>query len=60
LPGDNTRSQLPRRRQARVGILVTKQVSGSAKIDPLMAAFNVIALMASNSAAASLRSPAPL
>jgi phage terminase large subunit-like protein len=27
-------------------ILVTKQASGSAKIDPLMAAFNAIALMA--------------
>jgi phage terminase large subunit-like protein len=26
-------------------ILVTKQASGSAKIDPLMAAFNAIALM---------------
>jgi phage terminase large subunit-like protein len=29
-------------------ILVTKQASGSAKIVPLMAAFNVIALMAMN------------
>jgi phage terminase large subunit-like protein len=29
-------------------ILVTKQASGSAKIDPLMAAFNAIALMAMN------------
>jgi hypothetical protein len=29
-------------------ILVTKQASGSAKIDPLMAAFNAIALMATN------------
>jgi phage terminase large subunit-like protein len=30
-------------------ILVTKQASGSAKIDPLMAAFNAIALMSTNS-----------
>jgi phage terminase large subunit-like protein len=29
-------------------ILVTKQASGSAKIDPLMAAFIAIALMATN------------
>jgi len=29
-------------------ILVTKQASGSAKIDPLMAAFNASALMATN------------
>ena len=29
-------------------ILVTEQVSGTAKIDPLMAAFNTIALMATN------------
>jgi hypothetical protein len=29
-------------------ILITKQASGSAKIDPLMAAFNAIALMATN------------
>jgi phage terminase large subunit-like protein len=29
-------------------ILVTKQASGSAKIDPLMAAFNAIALMSTN------------
>jgi phage terminase large subunit-like protein len=28
--------------------LVTNQVSGPAKIDPLMAAFNAIALMATN------------
>ena len=31
-------------------ILVTKQASGSAKIDPLMAAFNAIAWMAANPA----------
>ena len=29
-------------------IVITKQASGSAKIDPLMAAFNAIAFMASN------------
>ena len=29
-------------------ILITKQASGSAKIDPLMAAFNSIALMSTN------------
>jgi len=29
-------------------ILVTKQASGSAKFDPLMAAFNAIALMSTN------------
>jgi len=33
-------------------ILVTKQASGSAKIDPLMAAFNAIAWMAANPASA--------
>ena len=29
-------------------IIITKQASGSGKIDPLMAAFNAIALMATN------------
>jgi phage terminase large subunit-like protein len=29
-------------------IVITKQASGSAKIDPLMAAFNAIALMGTN------------
>jgi hypothetical protein len=29
-------------------IMITKQASGSAKIDPLMAAFNSIALMSTN------------
>jgi phage terminase large subunit-like protein len=29
-------------------IVITKQASGTAKIDPLMAAFNAIALMAMN------------
>jgi phage terminase large subunit-like protein len=33
-------------------ILVTKQASGTAKIDPLMAAFNAIAWMAANPATA--------
>lgn len=32
-------------------ILITKQVSGSAKIDPLMAAFNAVSLLALNPAA---------
>jgi phage terminase large subunit-like protein len=29
-------------------IIITKQASGTAKIDPLMVAFNAIALMATN------------
>jgi phage terminase large subunit-like protein len=31
-------------------IVITKQASGTAKIDPLMAAFNAIAWMAANTA----------
>ena len=33
-------------------ILITKQASGTAKIDPLMAMFSAVALMALNPAAA--------
>lgn len=33
-------------------IIITKQASGTAKIDPLMAAFNAIAWMVSNAVAA--------
>jgi phage terminase large subunit-like protein len=33
-------------------ILITKQASGSAKIDPLMALFNAVSLMATNPPAA--------
>jgi hypothetical protein len=45
------------RRNARVeprgnAIITTRQASGSAKIDPLMTAFNAIALMATNRASA--------
>lgn len=35
-------------------ILITKQASGSAKIDPLMATFNAVSLMALNPASASI------
>jgi phage terminase large subunit-like protein len=38
-------AQLDRQQHAA---LVTKQASGSPKIDPLMAAFNAIALMSTN------------
>ena len=50
MPGD-VRSQLPHPHRACVCgnvIRVTEQASGSAKIDPLMAAFNAIALMSTN------------
>ena len=39
---------MPRVEPKGNAILVTKQASGSAKIDPLMAAFNAIALMSTN------------
>jgi phage terminase large subunit-like protein len=35
-------------------ILITKQASGSAKIDPLMATFNAVSLMALNPASTNL------
>ena len=38
-------------------IVITKQVSGSAKIDPLMAAFNAVAIMAGNPQVRSTPSP---
>jgi phage terminase large subunit-like protein len=36
----------------RSAIITTKQASGTAKVDPLMAAFNAIAWMAANPASA--------
>ena len=39
---------MPRVEPKGNAILVTKQASGSAKIDSLMAAFNAIALMSTN------------
>ena len=38
-------------------ILITKQASGTGKIDPLMAVFNAVALMAMNPAARAGRVP---
>jgi len=49
LPGHNNRSRLSCCCRANVNkhaIQVTKQASGSVKIDPLMVAFNANALMA--------------